>query len=223
MGAVIFWTGYHEFNELRYLHSYFKPEMVFVDVGANQGEFSLFAAKRLPTGKVYAFEPVGDFFSMLKENISLNKFANIEPWKLGLSDKAGSFPIYFDSDHKNQNEGIASLFALPDQQVKETIETITLDSFCSNNQITKVDVIKIDVEGAEFQVLKGSEQVLRNSKPLLMVELSEVNFKAAGYTSKELVGWVTSLGYKMYLIKKGRLIQTNSHPEFCNVIFIHQA
>src|SRR5204862_7205437 len=57
MGAAIFWTGFHEFREFLFLHRFLKPEMIVVDVGANQGEYSLFSAKRVTKGKVIAFEP----------------------------------------------------------------------------------------------------------------------------------------------------------------------
>src|SRR5690348_13861870 len=57
MGAAIFWTGFHEFHEFLFLHKFLSADMVFVDIGANLGEYTLFAAKRVQRGKVLAFEP----------------------------------------------------------------------------------------------------------------------------------------------------------------------
>jgi len=222
MGACIFWTGYHEFNECRFLQSYLKPEMVFVDVGANQGEFSLFAAKRLLNGRVYSFEPLTEYFHKLVENVQANGLhRKVSLVKLGVSDTSGRFPIYFDSENKNHNEGIASLHAQAGTELleKEIIETTTLDSYFDQNPISRLDVLKIDVEGSEFQVLKGAMKTLVQFKPLILIELSEANFNVAGYTIQDVVAWLGRLRYEMYHVKKGRLIKDDQYRTYFNAVF----
>src|SRR5579885_1779623 len=72
IGSSIYWNGYSSLNELYLLGRLLEPHMVFVDVGANQGEFTLYAAKRLPAGKVLAFEPVEERYRHLIENVKMN-------------------------------------------------------------------------------------------------------------------------------------------------------
>src|SRR5690606_2366863 len=87
MGAAMYWTGFHEFNEMRFLHTYLKPNMTFVDLGANQGEFAMFAAKRLTKGSVLAFEPMPFSFDRLAFNVNLNSMRNIKCFRLAVSDR----------------------------------------------------------------------------------------------------------------------------------------
>jgi ribosomal protein L11 methylase PrmA len=108
MGASIYWTGFHEYRELLFLHDFLKSDMVLLDIGANIGEYSIFAAKRLTHGMVVAFEPVPALRKMLNENIELNHFKNVNVEPYGLSDSVGSFPIYFVGE--NENEGQATFF-----------------------------------------------------------------------------------------------------------------
>jgi FkbM family methyltransferase len=72
--------------------------MVFVDVGANQGEFSLFAASKIKEGKVWSFEPVSSNIKMLKKNIALNNFSQIELFEFGLLDEETDLPVYTSND-----------------------------------------------------------------------------------------------------------------------------
>ena len=77
MGGSIYWSGFHHINEILYLRSFLEPNMTFIDIGANQGEFSLFAATKLTSGRVISFEPVNKQYNYFVTNIQLNKFKNI--------------------------------------------------------------------------------------------------------------------------------------------------
>ena len=77
MGSLIYWRGYHSLNELFCLRTLLKPTSVFADVGANQGEFTTFAAKYVRNGRVLSFEPLLDNFVVLKENVEINQFQNV--------------------------------------------------------------------------------------------------------------------------------------------------
>ena len=105
MGAALYWTGFHEFREFVFLHRFLKSDMVFVDVGANLGEYTLFAAKRLLKGKVMAFEPLPSMRRILHENITMNGFRNIEVYDFGLSDTSGEMMIHEFGD---VHEGLRS-------------------------------------------------------------------------------------------------------------------
>ena len=221
MGASLYWTGFHEFNEMRFLNRYLRPEMTFIDVGANQGEYSLFAARRVTRGRVLAFEPTTHFFERLNFNIQINGIKNIHPFKMGLSDHRGEVPIYFNADNDLNHEGLASLFTQNEEdQNQEVIRLDVLDEVTVRERIDRIDFIKIDVEGSEWAVLRGAERVLQQHRPALMVELNDETALLAGYTVNQMISWLDVLGYKPFLIDKGGLLPMNNRPAFCNAIFL---
>lgn len=221
MGASIFWTGFHEFNEMRFLNTFLEESMVFVDVGANQGEFSLFAAKRLQKGMVLAFEPTSFFFERLNTNIKLNGIGNIKHYKLGLSDHAGEVPIFFNEDNALNHEGLASLYPVNQKEAEvEMISVGLLDDIVVRDCIPRVDFIKIDVEGSEWAVLKGSRHVLNKYKPALMIELNDHTAAMAGYTVNDMMAWLREFGYEPYQIGRNGLAPLRDRAAFCNAVFL---
>ena len=220
MGASLFWTGFHEFNEMRFLNAFLKKDMVFIDVGANQGEFSLFVSKRLTEGFVLAFEPMSLFFDRLLSNVRFNGLSNIKCLKVGLADHVADVPIYYNATNPLNHEGLASLYPINVNDVNMEVITITtMDEAVANESLSRVDFIKIDVEGSEWPVLKGAQSVLRKFKPALMVELNMETSMKAGYKVEDMVSWLRGFGYVPYQLIKGRLEPLTIRP-FCNAIIL---
>jgi FkbM family methyltransferase len=154
--------GKFEADKVRALQQLLKPGMTFVDVGANKGDFTLLAAKMMgDRGRIIAFEPVPDNLHWLRKSIALNGYRSIEVVEIALSDSAGRALI-----HLGPFSGWHSLLDT-EGGTGETIEveTQTLDAFLEERGAS-ADVIKIDVEGAELQVLKGAERTLAAGRPL---------------------------------------------------------
>lgn len=222
MGAAFYWMGFHELNEWRFLHRYLKPEMVFADIGANQGEFSLFAAKRLTQGEVLAFEPVTIFYHQLLDNIKSNHFTNIRTYPFGLSDNARKMPIYMGATGAGEHEGLATIFQ-SDQRKRfiQEIDLRVLDDLVPSLKLSRLDFMKIDVEGAEWMVLKGSKGTLEQYKPLVMLEVNDDTYRTAGYSMNDIRNFFTELGYTMHLIGRGGILtKAERAPAFCNVVFV---
>lgn len=218
MGSAIFWTGFHEFREFLFLHRYLKSDMVFVDIGANQGEYALFAAKRLTAGKVVAFEPLPSMLKLLYENIKLNRFENIQVFEKGLSDKEQTLVIH---EVEDAHEGLATIF-LGDRVSKKSfsIQLARLDDLFAQTGLGKLDFIKIDIEGAELSALRGSEGLIRKYNPTVMVEINEKTFAAAGYKIQDVLDFFDQLGYTSYSIGKGgKLEACKQLPVFANIVF----
>jgi FkbM family methyltransferase len=218
MGASLYWTGFHEFRELFFLHWFLKPEMTFVDVGANQGEYSLFAAKRLSKGTVMAFEPLASIREVFEENIRLNGFNNIQVFDCGLSDKNGSLDFH---EIEGPDEGLGTLY-LGDKKSKSVIRIPlrSLDEIVQELSIPKIDFIKLDIEGGELNALKGSVETIRKYKPVIMIEINDATYKAAGYSTADIENLFTTMKYEPYEIgKRGRLIKCSSLPTFGNLIY----
>lgn len=222
MGASIYWTGFHEFRELLFLHDFLKSDMVLLDIGANIGEYSIFAAKRLTDGKVVAFEPVPALRRMLDENIQLNQFTNVVVKPFGLSDEVGSFPIYFVGE--NENEGQATFFpGLLQNQRSVKAELKKLDDEWDQLFLNRLDFIKMDIEGSELKALQGGRATIARFRPLIMLEVSEVTYEAAGYSLKDVSDFFIAINYLPFVVDKmGNLISSSTMPSFGNVIFVPQ-
>lgn len=197
LGGLIYWNGYQSKNELILLERLLEPDMTFVDIGANMGEFTLFAAKRLPRGEVIAFEPQQAIFELLQENVKLNQFQQVTLYQAALSDHTGRAPIYTAVEteiHGALNEGLASLYESAYRgEVIGEVDLYRLDDILAT--CARVDIIKIDVEGAELSVLRGAVNILRQHRPLLLIEVNEDGLVAAGHTSNDLLGFLSGLGY----------------------------
>jgi FkbM family methyltransferase len=137
-----------------------KPNDVVIDAGAWIGDFSAYSASK---GAVsYAFEPVDDTYLWLKKTAELNK--GIIAVKKGLSSFNGKVKISMDEVNSE-----ASSIVLNRNKDGEEIEVTTLDSFVEENNISRIDFIKSDIEGAERDMLRGATKVLQKFAPKLAI------------------------------------------------------
>lgn len=214
---VIYERGVYEQGTVSVLQDFLKQEDTFIDVGANIGWLSLVGANAVGiNGKVIAFEPVPSTFEILKSNKELNKFSQITLHQFALGNSEEIVTIYPETD----NRGGASILN-HESDCGIEIEVKKLDNLELN---TKVDVIKIDVEGFELDVLKGAFKTIKKDKPKLIIEHSiDRNNTAEQF---EIYNWILDLGiYKIYKLKNGKerqseLIEIHSHqdlPEHDNI------
>jgi len=179
-----------------------KPGMTVVDIGANIGYYSLLALSLVgASGKVYAFEPSVDIYETLKRNIEVNEGKNVTPICKAVTDKAGFINFYLSpSPSNNSISGKGKYISVP---------CTTLDNELAG---VKVDVIKMDIEGAEALALAGMHSVIKNNPNLvLLTEVYPLGLEATG-SSLEL--YVTELlqWFEVNLIdeKKHQLIPCES-------------
>jgi FkbM family methyltransferase len=198
--SSIFWKGYYSEPELNTLSSLLEEDSVFIDIGANKGVFTIFSAKRLSKGRVLSFEPADLNLKILEKNIIKNGFKNIKLFKIGLSDKSQTIPIYGPSHpylDGTKNEGALSIFSSNKvDQFLQKIAVDTLDHILEKEDLKKINVIKIDVEGSEPEVLRGMYHTLVKFKPLIMIEINEKVLNVANHTSVEIITFLNSLGYR---------------------------
>ena len=171
-----------------------KPGQVVVDVGANVGFYSLLAAQRVgPSGRVIAFEPNLTAAARLRENISLNGFGNITVVEVAVADQPGTLRFNCCSD----SEG-SSLYSMGYYTPAATLEVpvTTLDNYCFSMGVTRVDVLKIDAEGAEVAVILGARRLLSPATaPTVIVEANPLTLKSAGQSEAALRAALVSMGY----------------------------
>lgn len=170
-----------------------------VDVGAHVGYYTLLAAKRAgPAGKVFAFEPDPANYSLLEKNISLNDYHNVVAMNEAVSNHEGISTLFRTSldngRHSTYNHG------LPGNENIETKST-TMDAFLGQQGWPRVDLVKIDVEGAERDVLEGMGQLLQRTDPLkLIMEFNPLLLQRTGVDLDWFLDQPASWRFEVYWI-----------------------
>jgi FkbM family methyltransferase len=170
-----------------------KKASIIFDIGANIGSTSLYFSKLNPEAKIHSFEPNGKTFNRLLDNIQLNNCSIISMYNLGFGEVKSEVKLYEVDEH---NPGMNRI--LPDNiNFPFTIIKIdTIDDFCRLNTIDKIDFIKIDVEGYEYAVLAGGINIIKNSKPLIFLELDDNNLRDNNRSAQELIMLLEKMNYK---------------------------
>jgi FkbM family methyltransferase len=152
-------VGRYEPEKHKALEIFLRPGSTFVDVGANKGDFSLVAGKVVGSeGRVLAFEPEPTNYKWMRRSVKLNGYRNVSLYQIALSDRNGQAPLYLGE--KSGWHTLVSGQRFRGQGVIY-VETRTLDSFLEQMHfVDHIDVMKIDVEGAELQVLAGASATL---------------------------------------------------------------
>ena len=198
----------------RMLYSLIKENYVCLDIGANIGETTLNFAQLANKGIIHSFEPVPYLFQRLKSNVALNNFQNIFIHNLALSDKEET--LYFEIPNNNNSSGI-SLYKEKSKTSSIVLST-TIDQFVTDNKISNIDFIKIDVEGFENFVLNGGHHTIQKMKPIIVIEIDNQNLLQHQSSEKKIISKLQNeFGYTLYRIngiekiKITELEQTDSH------------
>ncbi len=197
VSKVALTTGSVEAKECEYFTKYLPQKGSFLDIGANVGLYSIYAAKTNGL-QCFAFEPVDATSKDLLKNVQFNGCKDkVQLFKVGLSDKKGEASITAEFHASNyiseNNTGNAS----------QKIRIDTLDTIVKKNKISDVSAIKIDVEGHESKVLAGGMKTIKRFMPILFVEIitADTGFEnRPKYSHVEVIKALTDLGYKYKII-----------------------
>jgi FkbM family methyltransferase len=147
---------------------------VVVDIGAHIGRYTITSAKQVGNmGKVVAIEADPENFEILKRNIALNNLTNVLPLNYAVFSTKTKIKLYEQSASAKYNSVMLTRAARTKNYVE--VNADTLDVILKQNGINQVNWIKIDVEGAEFEVLKGSTEMLSGENVSLFVEIHNIN------------------------------------------------
>jgi len=173
------------------------PGATVVDVGAHVGFWVMGAARRAArNGRVLAFEPLPANLARLRRNLALNRLDFVECVPLALSDTHGTATFYAPTE---ANKGIGSLARRSGASRPFDVETVELDRYCASHGIAAIDVMKLDVEGAELHVLRGALGMLRRSRaPVVMFEADDDLAAAFGSATADVKRLLITCGYQVY-------------------------
>jgi FkbM family methyltransferase len=171
-----YWLGSYEMNKRLAFEREIKPGSVVYDIGANVGYFSLLAAVLSgENGKIYAFEPLPRNIEFLRKHIALNKGLNIQVIEAAVSSHSGE--AFFEL-------GASSAMGHLTAEGGLRVNMVSLDTLVSNGEIAPPDYMKIDVEGAEHDVLRGAEEIINDYQPLLFLDTHQ---RSAHYNTIQIL------------------------------------
>ncbi|AEM38544.1 methyltransferase FkbM family [Pyrolobus fumarii 1A] len=193
-----------------------KNGYVVVDVGAHFGFYTLIAAAKVgKSGLVMAFEPSKTNFRVLRVNILANRLTNVKLYKVALADENGRAVLGVP---RGRLSGENTLAVNPSQAEQlEVVEVRRFDEIAEEEGISKVDVVKIDVEGAEYKVLKGFGNYLDTCKYIIL-EVHPSQMVKLGTSPKELYALLNRHGYNLYWLDKKAGIIPVSHNRLMSKI-----
>lgn len=192
-GHEIWRSGWYEPRTVKVISDLLQPGMTFFDVGANMGQYTLLAAGQ--NCKVHSFEPAPAMYEFLNENVQPVK-DRVRINKIALSNTEEPVTLFMAKPH---NVGATSF---TDQYCAsgETFEVpcTTIDNYVEKNGIARVDVMKMDVEGAESAVLKGATKLLSGPHPpAIVLEYEESAQQRFGSSNAEMTSLLTKHGYTL--------------------------
>jgi len=155
-----------------------------IDIGANVGYYALLESRIASSGKIYAVEPVPANLELLKKNIELNGYSNLEVFHYGISDRNTTEEIYF-----MEKSNLSTFIKPTDGVVKDIIRVpmITLDDFIARHVKRNPDLLRMDVEGYEYNIFKGAGKLLSGKDPLkIFIEIE------SGLLSKDKLDYIVN-------------------------------
>lgn len=186
---------YEIFIKNEYLIKKLNPKIV-IDIGANFGDSTVFFAKTYPKSFIFSFEPSLSTFKILKTNINLNNIENCKFFKLGVGSKRGKYSFF-----ENKQSGLSSLYQTGVLSTKITVDIITLLDIFKINKINSCDLLKLDCEGAEFDIIMNSPVDIFSKVNSMIIEYHN---EVTDYKHTELVKYLKKLKFKVR-IKKHRI------------------
>jgi FkbM family methyltransferase len=180
-------------KSIEVFRSLVRPGMVVFDLGAHVGYYALTAASLLKdSGEVHAFEPTANLAERIRLNSDLNGFSNVTVTQNAVSDSTGVATFHLSSEDPEAN----SLYFDGATERSISVPTVSLDHYIEKKEIKRVDIVKIDCEGAESKILMGAKKLLKLADaPIILLEVNPRALQTGGTSSDEIVHFLSSNGY----------------------------
>ena len=204
--------GDYEQEDFNFLTENLNAGDVIFDVGGNVGLFALIMANSRSDIKIYSFEPLPTTYNKMLNNLALNpRLKNsIQTFNIGFSAEQGSFDFYLPGTTQAASmQPINDEFYLQESDSsgnytgKKKLDKIvckveTIDLFCEAHEINKLDILKLDIEGAERDALIGAKNTLNKFQPIVYCEMLRKHAARFGYHPNEIIEYMKNLGYDCF-------------------------
>ncbi|GEP44586.1 hypothetical protein BGE01nite_38770 [Brevifollis gellanilyticus] len=180
-----------------FLLQHLGPRGVFLDIGANVGYFSLLLARHQPQSRVFAFEPNPAISTLLADSIERGGLGDrLSLHTFAASDSVGSVSFRVEGDNSGHSRLVGGPESAASAEQTLQVETVRLDDWLPPQLGGRqIQVVKIDVEGAELRVLRGMEKLLAQHRPALVVEAYDEHLAEFGDSCASLRSWLKAAGY----------------------------
>jgi FkbM family methyltransferase len=216
VGRQIWMFGSYEPDETNYFNSIIKADDVCFDVGGNVGYFSLLMSKAASKGTVHVFEPIPMNAALVKTNAELNGLRNVTINNVAVGSEEGmaNFSVSIDSAYSSMR----ATGRIAEAQSID-VPLITLDKYIERSGIERVDIMKVDVEGAEDMVLVGGAALLSDPirRPrMVLLELFDENLVPFGTNVGTIVDRMIAFGYSANVLADGGGMLVPYYPDMAN-------
>lgn len=189
---------------------------IVLDVGANFGAISLQFARLIPQGIVYAFEPTHYALKKLKRNISLNPVlsSRIKVYNTFVSSRStaiAELKAFSSWDVSGRRKENLHPIHLGEEKSTDGVGAISLDDFCNQNKLTRVDLIKIDTDGHEPEVLQGAKEIISKFRPYIIFEIGMYIMEEKGIDFLFYVNYFKELNFQLINSRTGAIITMENH------------
>lgn len=223
--SVALWQyGFYEEGLTRMLLEHLKPGMIFFDIGAHFGYYTLLGSGIVgDQGQVHSFEPTPRTFEVLqsnvkdKPNVHLNRIAvSSKPGTVTLNDYGVRFAGH-NSLHRGRFDG-DELERI--EVTKHEVQTTTLDDYV-NSEGVRPHFVKIDAESAEYEILEGMTRTMEEMRPIISIEVGDKDIEGV-LSSKDLISYLSGKRYQSYEFKEGRISihEPKDRYEWDNLLFV---
>ena len=203
MGKHVYQHEDFEIQECRVLDRLLSAGMMVFDIGAHQGFFSLLFSRKVGgQGAVVAFEPSPRENRRLRWNLQLNRCRNVQVVAGALGKQTGQADLFVCLGRETGCNSLR-LPAVAEPVSKLSVPITTLDRFMTEQKIGKLDFIKMDVEGAELEVMQGGDRTLERLRPLILCELSDLRTAPWGYRSQDICRHLLARDYLLFSFSGG--------------------
>lgn len=224
VGRQIWLFGNYEADETRFFIEQIQSTDICFDVGGNVGYFSLLMSRLALDGSVHVFEPIPVNAALIAANTALNAIENLHLTNAAVGDHQGSVQFSVSVDSAYSSMRATGRLA---EEKSIHVPMITLDDYLSATSLTRIDVMKVDVEGAEDLVVRGGSSLLGdlNRRPrIVLMELFDGNLSSFDATVSSVIARMAAYGYQPHVLKAGgrRLDAYDplKHSSFYNIVFL---
>ncbi len=196
----IYFGGLYEPIECYLFLKLLGPGMTVIDVGANCGQYTLLAARAVgESGAVHSFEPVPGTFKILKENVELNHCRNVTLNQVALWHEATALSLGGNQVETVGSGGFSAGLAANNPHVAR-VKAIRFDDYVRERNLERIDLIKMDIEGAEPFMLEGARESIERFHPTFLMEVNREALSRMNWTPERLWEWMRARGWRAFEI-----------------------